>query len=167
MAPSQKVLNQLGNAGVHIIVLSTFWIVLYEKLAADIARDALKGQVDSAVQNAAAKVDSAYPILQTLHSSTTTTTTALSMPSQKKNRRYLLYLIGILSIVTGGLFWLNINYPGQIMWRQIFKDNALLFTGVGAIEYWFFTRIAQYYAPILPSDLAENTKERVLEYGNC
>ena len=166
MAPSRNLLNQLGNAGIHFIVLSTFWIVLYEKLASDIARNALKNQLDTAVQSAAAKIDSNMPILQTLHSSATPTTT-LSVTSQKRNRKYLMYLFGILTSVSGGLYWLNWRYPKQIQWTHIFKENAILFAGVGAIEYWFFTHIAQYYAPILPSDLAENTKERVLEYGDC
>lgn len=166
MALSRNLVNQLSNAGIHFIVLSTFWIVLYEKLASGIARDALKGQLDSAVQTAAAKMDASLPLLQTLHSSATPTT-SLSTLSQQRNRKYLHYLVGILGLVSGGLYWLNWRYPQQIEWKQIIKDNAMLFAGVGAIEYWFFTRIAQFYAPILPSDLADNTKERVLEYGRC
>ena len=168
MVDRRDFINQLTNAGVHFLVLTAFWTVLYTKVAEGIARDALKDQVNSAVQNAAAKVDTSFPAMQLIHHSDDTgMNTDLSKPSKMRNQKNLYYLFAIMSTVAGGLIFLNARYPHQIAWTKILKDNAILFAGVGAIEYWFFMEIARFYAPILPSDLIENTKERVLEYGHC
>lgn len=168
MADRRDFVNQLANAGVHFLILTAFWTILYKKLAESIAREALKDQIDLAVQDAGAKLDASFPMMQSLHHSTADTTdAALSSASRAKNRKYLYCLFAIMASVGGGLFWLNRKNPNQILWPQILKDNMLLFAGIGAIEYWFFNEIARYYAPILPSDLVQNTKERVLEYGHC
>lgn len=170
MVDRRDFVNQLANAGVHFLVLTAFWTVLYKKLAEDIAREALKDQVNSAVQSAAAKIDASFPSMQILHHSVDTgitPTTTLSPPSQKKNQKYLYYLFTIMTSIAGGLYLLNSRNRNQIAWAKILRDNMILFAGIGAIEYWFFMKIARYYAPILPSDLVENTKERVLEYGHC
>lgn len=159
--------NQVSNAGVHFIILTSFWIVLYEKLAFGLGRDALKGQVDNAVHQVGVIGDQSQPILRQLRVDPTLYSTDLSEKSQAKNNQNLKHLISIVLAVVLALFVIHRRNKGMIHWRAILKENIILFAGVGAIEYWFFTHIAQYFAPILPSEVTENTKERILEYGHC
>lgn len=58
--------NQAANAGVHFLFLTAFWTVLYTQFAEGIARDALKGQINGAVQDAATSLDGSHPLLRQL-----------------------------------------------------------------------------------------------------
>lgn len=165
--PRTNFATQIGNAGIHFIILTTFWIVLYDKLAFDLGRNALKGQVSNAVQQLGTIGDQSLPFLRQVKVDPSMYSTDLSEKSQEKNRKNMTHLIYIILSVAIGLFVLKSQCKGSIRWGDIVKENLILFAGVGAIEYWFFTHIAQHFAPILPSEVTENTKERLLEYGHC
>ena len=167
---SPEATNQIANAGIHIIILSLFWVVLYDKLAFPIARQALTGQVQQVVSVVSQKGDDAIPqlrYLRTQDSSSYDVQTDASEKSKHTNQLQILKILTILAATIGVLYVTNRNNPGVIGWKTLLKENALLFAGVGVIEYWFFTRIAQHYVPILPSDISDITKQRVLEYGHC
>lgn len=162
------VLNQIGNAGTHFIVLSLFWVILYEKLVFGLARSALKDQVDQVVQNAATQIDQKAPLVGLVRAyNTKDDGDDLSSASIDTNRRQIKKILLIVAGVATGLWVMHRNFKGMIQWSRIFKENLVLFAGVGVIEYWFFTRVAQHYAPILPSDILRITKQRVLDYGHC
>jgi hypothetical protein len=159
-------INLVANVIVHIIILLTFWVIVYKNFAFDIGREAFRDQLKGAIKNVTDPLKKQYPQFKTMKYDTERFS-KLTLASQAINRQALLDILYIVGALLLGASLLPKLTSEKIDWMHILKENAITYVFVGLVEVIFFIKIAKNYSPILPSQLKMNAKKEVADHLSC
>lgn len=159
--PEAKMVSLL----IHAMILLSVLAVVFFYLVSQLERQAFKDQIDHLVSDKIpallAEKDSDGRLRGILGDIPLDTLSALyDKPSQTTtlyNNSLINYLIGInmfiVILIVGSSLLLYFSCGKAIPLSWIVVENVILFSFVGAFEYYFFQTIASKYIPVKPSAL--------------
>lgn len=172
----------LLNAFFHVFILILFLTIFFTLVISKIERDTISAEIeheiDDNLQNALKAGDSSGDIKSVLSTvndlgvfDTLDKIYSQSDPEQEMHNKWLFGVaIGSVAIlfVMCVLFAMTLSLScGQcIPITHIIVENLIIFSGIGIVEYVFFTNIALKYVPTKPSLIVDTALEALKDSVN-
>lgn len=175
---SQSQANYNVNISLHIFILFTFLTIFYFLFASKLAANTINNQmgkvVNEEVENILNQTDkwSEKLNIEINWKEVKIITDKISEESKDDRREILnknknLRILGIMTI--SGLFvvtlmmYLYFKFVKKydINLRGIIRENLIIFSIIGVMEFLFFTKIVSNYIPVTPDFVAINILDRI------
>ncbi len=151
----------------HILILFVVLTVIFVKVISPTAADALNGTIIAQSQTAIRVNLDQIPASQKLgianklrYYPIANARETLSKPDvdiQSHNQWVMGLAVSIAIMVLGVIIAIvasvRYNCGQQVDMKKLLIENALIFIGIGIIEYFFFIKIASKYIPLPPSQI--------------
>lgn len=178
---SQSLANHSLNIGTHVFLLFTFLSIFFFAYAANLEKESvnksLKSIIDDQTGTLLAEIDSwdkrLYPEKTKINWNTINEKAKKlvdesqgELPEIKENNDKL-YKFGVAVIII--LFILLVTFTLYFMFVKkydihigaILLENFVIFSCVGVIEYYFFSKVAIKFVPITPDFVSVTILERI------
>lgn len=171
--------NFAMNIGLHVLILFTFLTVFYflyiSKLTEKSVKDAFDNLINSNIKDILTQVDSIDKqtgnklnidwVAFNKYAKNLVDNSQGNLPEIEDNNKKLKFLaIGMIVLIVFVLFGLFFWFKWQgyhIKWWPIIKENFVIFSFVGVIEFLFFQKIAAAYIPVTPDFVTTSVLERI------
>lgn len=171
--------NFAMNIGLHVLILFTFLTVFYFLYISKLTETTVKNSFDNLIKS------NIKDILSQLDTIDKKTGNQLNinwvafnnyakkliddsqgnLPEIESNNKKLKFLaigmIVLIVLVLIGLFFFFKWQGYHIQWWPIIKENLIIFSFVGVIEFLFFQKIAAAYIPVTPDFVSTSVLERI------
>lgn len=173
--------NDVINIGLHIIILFTFLTLFFFMYISSVSSESIDNItndiIKTNIKNLIKKIDDkdeknlinweiAKNVAITIENKYNTELPEITYNNTK------LYNIAILCIILSILFLVGLGYYFDIIkklnikWGEIFKENFIIFSIIGIIEYLFFVNVAFKYVPVEPSTITNIILQKLKENIN-
>lgn len=178
---SQSLANYSVNVGVHVFILFTFLSIFFFAYASDLERESvnksLKSIIDDQTESLLTEIDKwdkrIYPDKTNINWNTVNENAKKlvaesqgELPEIKENNDKL-FKFGVTAIII--LFVTIVAYTLYFMFVKkydihigaILLENFVIFAFVGAIEYYFFSKVVVKFVPVTPEFASMTILERI------
>jgi len=170
--------NFAMNIGLHVLILFTFLTVFYfvyiSKLTEKTVKDSFDNLINSNIKDILTQVDTMdkksgnklnidWVAFNNYAKKLVNESQGVSPEIESNNKLKFLAIgmIVLLVLVLFGLFFFFKWQGYRIKWWPIIKENLIIFSFVGVIEFLFFQKIAAAYIPVTPDFVATSVLERI------
>ena len=161
--------EELWDTLIHVCILSTVLSILYWTIIEPVSEKALKREVNNAISKAIEKLN--VPPAPLVRKSADFLDKPLELmedqdPVTAQNNKVVKFanvaVVLVMWIALFGGSWIMQNKCGmEIPMKKLLVVNVVLFGIIGIVEYMFFSRVGQKFAPIAPSTVASLFLENV------
>lgn len=159
------------NAGWHVVILGTILVAFFyfyiSKLTAGHVQDEIDHvfdtQIPKLLDNIQLPDGVSWEKIAVLTERLKGFYREEDLYSKWHNRTVMIVAIGTLILFAVCMIFLSYIYKDSVNLTTILKENIIIFTFIGILEYLFFTRVASRIIPVNPDDLSNIVKEEILK----